>query len=143
MEREIFVKYIDEKEDFDILKKLYMKKEINSTFSGYRADRISASEYSFLIYLDDVPIGFILCVREIKKNNSLSIDMAILKKYRNKGYGREALEAFRDYYLHQIPENMIVEVDKNNLPANGIKNVFDLEYLETEHNSNIFEIKRQ
>ena len=142
MENEVFVKYIYEKEDFDILIDLYKQKEINSTFSGYRSDRLLASEYSFLIYLGDIPIGFILCVRERSRRNNLSIDMAILEKYRNLGYGKKSLEIFRDYYLLQIPDQLIVEVDKNNVPANGVKSVFDLEYVETIDSSNIYKVKR-
>lgn len=139
---DVFVKFISEKEDFDILMDLYNKEEINSTFAGYRADRLLSSDYSFLIYLDKLPIGFILCVREYARKNNLSIDMALLKDYRNKGYGRKALEIFRDVFLHQIPDDLIVEVDKFNISANAVKNVFDIEYLETYNNSNIYTIKR-
>lgn len=142
MEKKIFVKFIAEKEEFNTLVQLYKQENINRTFSGYRPDRLLASEYSFLIYLDEIPIGFILCVRERMRKNSLSIDMALLEEYRNNGYGKKALEFFRDVYLLQIPEHLIVEIDKENIPANNVKNVLDVEYLETIDNSNIYEVKR-
>lgn len=142
MEKEIFVKYITENQDFNILIHLYKQENINCIFSGYRPDRLLASEYSFLIYLDDVPIGFILCVRELQRKKHLSIDIALLEEYRNNGYGKKALEIFKQIYLLQIPEDLLVEVSKNNVPANNVKNIFNLQYIETINNSNVYEIKR-
>lgn len=133
---------VTESEQFDVLNELYMQSEINGTFGGYRVDRIVGSEISFLIKLGDKPIGFILLVREFKRKNDLSIDIAISKEYRKNGYGKKAMEIFKEKYVHRINESLIAEVNKQNVPANKIINVLDVEHVDTVDDSNIYSVKR-
>lgn len=95
---------------------LYEDEDIRDTFNGFRADRIISSEYIFMIDLDDEPIGFILLVLE--NRNQLGLDMGIIKKYRNKGYGTEAMKLFKEAIKNKIDKELVAEVKKNNIGAN-------------------------
>ena len=133
---------VTESDQFDILSELYQQSEINGTFGGYRVDRIVGAEISFLINLNDKPIGFILLVREFKRKNDLSIDIAISKEYRKKGYGRKAMEIFKEKYVPRINDSLIAEVNKQNVAANKLINVLDVEQKETIGESNIYSVRR-
>lgn len=123
-------------EDLEEIICLYQKKEINETFGGFRGDRLAGAPYHFLITLNNTPIGFILLVKEIENNQYLALDIALLKKYRNKGYGQKALSIFKEKYANQIKDTIIAETKKNNLSINKIMDYFNFELIEN-HNPKI------
>ena len=99
-------------DDFKKIAEMYKDESINKTFDGVRINRLAAAEFAFLIYLNQKPIGFILLVRETCNTNFLDIDIAIKKEYQSKGYGKKALEIFRDNFLNLIQDDIRVEVSK-------------------------------
>lgn len=143
MKNEIRVIYAEKQDDFNKIMNLYINPDINSTFGGYRKDRLAASEISFLIYLNNEPIGFILLVGEHQRKDSLGIDIALKKEYRGKGYGKIALEIFKEKYLTKIEDKIHVEVNKDNIAANKILDILDKEYIETIDNSNFYKISNK
>ena len=142
MKDDLKLTYINKKEEFEILSNLYLNEDINKYFGGYRIDRILASEFSFLIYLKSVPIGFILLVREKNNMNFLAVDMALLKEYRFKGYGSKALYLFKKLYLKQISSSLIIETNQNNTIIGKMLKNLDVEYLKSNGNSKVYLIKR-
>jgi len=88
----------------------YKDKLIYNTFNGVRVDRIVLCDYGFLIKNDNINIGFILLVNE---NNSYNVDMGILRKYRNKGYGSICLKLLKEEF-----NNFNISVKKDNVAAN-------------------------
>ena len=140
MKNEIKVIYVTKADEYKQIMNLYQDQTIQNTFQGYRTDRLAASEITFLIYHNNTPIGFILLVRENQRRNSLGIDIAIKKEYRGNGYGKLAMEIFKEHYLPLIEEHIHVQVSKNNIPANKVISVLDKEYLETIDNSDYYQI---
>lgn len=140
MEEKISVINVD---DVSEIVDMYKESEINKYFGGYRPDRILASEISFLIRLNEYTIGFILLVREETRKDSLGIDMALKKEYRNKGYATTALEILRDNYFKKIKDDLHVQVRKEDSVANKIINVLDCEYIESINDSDFYKILRK
>ena len=140
MNEEIQVIYVNDSDGYKKICELYKDPEINGTFDGYRDDRIVASEISFLIYLNDLPIGYILLVREKERKESLAVDIAIKKEYRTKGYGKKAVEIFKDKFLKQIKDTLHFQVKKENVAAIKILDILDSEYIETKDDSDFYKI---
>ena len=136
------VKYTKNASGIDAIIDLYEKKEINKTFGGFRPDRLMSSSYHFLITLNDKNIGFILLVKEKQNKQVLFLDIAILKKYRNKGYGKEALILFKEKYAYQIQDAIIAETQKENIGINKIMYNIGFEPIESNDDAiNKFKIK--
>lgn len=140
MKQNINLVYVNTPEQFETINELYKKPEINKTFDGYRTDRIICSQYSFLIYLDETPIGFILIVQEEKFKTELSIDIAILEKYRKNGYAKQAIIQFKSIFIPQIEEDLIAEVKQNNIPANKLIKSLRVQQQNTTNNTNVYKI---
>lgn len=134
---------ISDSTEFNKLISLYNDPEINEAFGGYRPDRILNSEITFLIYLNSEPIGFILLIREKERKNSLGIDMALKKEYRSRGYGKKAMEIFKDNFLKLIQNDLHIQITKENIAANKLLNIFDNEYLESIDGSDIYKIQKK
>lgn len=130
MEEILDVKYARDKESLGNIISLYENPEINETFGGFRLDRLAGAPYHFLITLNDKNIGFILLVKELENKNNLFLDIAILKKYRKQGYGKQALIKFKEKYAYQLTENIIAETKKDNLSINKIMNDLDFKLIQ-------------
>lgn len=120
-------------EDYFNLLSLYEDEDIKDTFNGFRKDRIICSEYIFMINLNDIPIGFILLVLENK--NQLGIDIGIIKKYRNKGYGKEAIRLLKKIVNNNLDKDLIAEVKKDNISANKTIANGGFKFYETKNNN--------
>lgn len=128
-------------DDYMNLLNLYNDDEIKDTFNGFRADRLIASEYIFMIDLNKKNIGFILLV--FKNKNELNIDMGILKEYRNKGYGKEVMKQLKIIINANVDKDIIAEVKKDNINANKtiVNGGFELSKTEND-NVNIYKYVR-
>lgn len=135
-ENKISIHSYNDKEYMDLLN-IYNDEDIKDTFNGFRTDRLVASEYIFMIDLNKKNIGFILLVFENK--NNLSIDMGILKEYRNKGYGKEAMKQLKDIINTSVDKNVYAEVKKDNINANKVITSGGFEFSNTkDNNTNIY-----
>ncbi len=79
-----------------------------------KQDRLYASNPMCLILLNGKPIGFLNLVQE-DINNIKFIDGAIIDKYRNKGYGTEAIKILRPDLFNSF---IVGEILRTNLSAN-------------------------
>jgi len=140
MNEELHVIYVNDSDGYKKIVELYKDPEINATFDGYRRDRVAASEISFLICLNDLPIGYILLVREKDRKESLGVDIAIKKDYRAKGYGKKTMEIFKQKFLKQIKDTMHFQVKKENIAAIKILDILDNEYIETKDDTDFYKI---
>ena len=86
-----------------------------------KCTRLIASEFSLLIKLDDIPIGFINLVPE-NLDNILFLDMGICEKYRGKGYGKKAIKVLLECLGKRFSEYIIGETKETNELANYMSN---------------------
>ena len=120
--------------------KLYKDQKIRETFDGVRIDRLVASEYIFLLRSNEENIGFILLVRETSKVNYLTLDIGIIEKYRGKGYGKKTMEVFKNEYFNRINDEIHIQVRQDDIVANKLISILDLEYIESTNDSNFYKI---
>lgn len=136
------MKYARNIKDLDAIIDLYEKDETNETFGGFRPDRLMGSSYHFLITLNNKNIGFILLVKEKQNKQVLFLDIAISKKFRNKGYGKQALVLFKEKYINQIKDVIIAETKKENISINKIMDNMGFELIESSDKTiNKYKIK--
>lgn len=83
-----------------------------------KQDRLYASNPMCLIMFYDEPIGFINLVQE-DIDNIKFLDQAIIKKYRNMGYGKDAIKLLGVNYCN---EYIIGETLVDNVAANRLGN---------------------
>ena len=91
--------------------------KLEDTFGGMHntLSRLVNSWYTCHILLDDVVIGFAMIVHNPKTEVN-EVDMGILSKYRNKGYGTIALGKLKDIIVKNNLE-VEVQVKKENISA--------------------------
>jgi len=94
------VKKVENKEElqkvFDIRKKVFIKEQ--NVPENIEMDSYDKTSKHFIAYLDDIAIG---CAR-IRKNDYIKLErIAIIKKYRNKGYGKKLTEWLIKYCNHK------------------------------------------
>lgn len=89
--------------------------EISKLMGKFNLDRsrLICSEISFLIKNNNENIGFILLVKE-KLENTLFLDMFIIKENQNKGFGKEALKLLSQL---TIDKNIIAETKISNVKS--------------------------
>ena len=100
---------------YDILIKIF--EEADGYFSVPK--RLLLCSYLYAIEVDNTLAGFMTIIQDSKKyaDGILSIDLCLLKEYRNKGYGEEALKLMCEDIIKQEDydgEFIILENDKTN-----------------------------
>jgi len=108
------IKYNEENKIIDLI---YKDPVLKETFSNHKyiTSRILNSIYSAFIKLENETIGFIMIV-ENKKENINELDIGILKKYTNNGYGTIALNKLKQIILlNKI--DIEIKVKKSNISA--------------------------
>lgn len=106
-----------------ILELINSDSTLKDTFTGgmNTISRIINSSYAAYIKLNKKIIGFIMLVHNTY-TNEYEVDMGILNKYQNKGYGTQALNLFKDVIVRNNVE-VKIQVNKKNIPA--IKSVLN------------------
>ena len=94
--------------------KKYSRQELVDYISNAKTDISISKQYRFVIDLKNTPIGFIDLFDYTRK--SAGVGVIITKKYRNKGFAKEALNLLTDYAFHILDLNQIhASVAKSNL----------------------------
>lgn len=117
------LKVLDYSEQQKILEMINSDEALKNTFSGDRntIGRIFNSLYTAIIKDGSKEVGFIMIVYNGRTGKN-EIDLGILTKYRNMGYGTKALELLKDIiYLHSL--DVEIQIQKKNKPA--IKSVLN------------------
>lgn len=116
--------YIDENNELRPIESVYNKiysvmnelKKEGNIFAG-KIDRLNFTIYSCVIKYNNEPIGFIYATPEGRYDYALFIDMAILKEYRGKGFGKQALKQFSEIKTKKF---LIAETKDNGTLGEGI-----------------------
>ncbi len=117
------------------IKKFYYDQSISNTFAGERIDRLITSVATFIIKKDNEDIGFILIVPE---KDFYNVDMGIITKYQNKGYGSKALGQLKEIIKRWKINNVILEVKVDNISANKSIISNKLKLYKTFNNKNYY-----
>ena len=90
---------------------------LKETLGGTKdtTSRILNSSYVGLIKKENSIIGFLMLVYDYK-NNVHQLDMGIISKYRNQGYGTTALNQL-NHIINKDPIDINIQIKKDNLPA--------------------------
>lgn len=102
--------------EFDRFNKFYYDADIFKTFGGERKDRMINASAGALIMKENTEIGFLLLIEEFGYQ-TYNVDIGILKKYRNQGYGKIALQLLREE-MERFQLNYYIEVKADNPAAN-------------------------
>ena len=106
-----------------IIDLIYKDEVLYETFleRGNTLGRLSNSAYTAFIKDEDIVVGFVMLV-EITETNTYEVDMGILEKYRNKGYGTIGLSLLKDI----IKSNKIkVEIQTKKENKGAIKSILN------------------
>ena len=97
-------------------RKEFNKEELLTYIANAKIDIKVAKQYRFVIDLKNTPIGFIDLFDYTRK--SAGVGVIITKKYRNKGFAKEALNLLIDYAFRVLDVNQLhASVTKNNLTS--------------------------
>lgn len=93
------------------------------------------NNYTYIIKVDNNYIGIIRLNEEI--DNNYSLDMGILKKYQNMGYGSMAMMKLEEI-ITDIWNSVYIRTEYKNKKAiySSFKAGFIIDYVETEKNQN-------
>lgn len=119
-----------------VLDIIYQDSTLKETFGGGKNTiaRILDSSYIGLIKKENSIMGFIMLVYNYK-NNTHEIDMGIISKYRNKGYGTIALKQLNNI-IKQENIDINIQIKKDNLSA--IKTVFNNGFVLSKEDNQYF-----
>lgn len=124
----------------DVYDKIYEMTKIDPEIKKIfylKRDRLLSSVIFCLIKNNNIDIGFINMVKEYL-DGIYFLDEGILEKYRNRGYGREALLEFKR--LVNFDKYLIGETMKNNILSNGSANgISELIYETNDTNYYLFQ----
>lgn len=114
---------LDYKDQNKILDLINSDSDLKKTFSGGRNTmaRLLNTDYAAFIKKENKTIGFIMLVNN-GKTNKYEVDIGILKAYRKKGYGSEALSLLKKI-IKKNKLNIEIQIKKNNIAA--IKSVLN------------------
>ena len=105
-----------------------------------KRDRLLSSVIFCLIKENKIDIGFINVVKEYV-DNIYFLDEGVLEKYRNKGYGKEALKLFKKEV--NIEKYLLGEALKSNVLSNGVaKDISSLIYETNNKNYYLLQPER-
>ena len=96
-----------------------------------KQDRLAAANPMCLILVSGRPVGFINLVQE-EIDNIKFLDAAIIKKYRNRGIGKEAIQRFRPDLYNAF---VVGETLKTNLSANTLGKELGVHVYFGKHNN--------
>ena len=121
---DITLKRLNYKEQWNVVDIIYSDDKLLETFGGYRntKSRLINSNYVAFIQKKDKTIGFVMIVNN-PKNNANEIDIGIIQRYRNKGYGTQALSILKSLILQNNLLNIKIQIKKENIAA--IKSVLN------------------
>lgn len=135
MEKNIRLKKLNPEELTKVIDLIYNDEDLRDTFSEEKIfrTRLLYAGYVALIQKDNKNIGFVMVVNNTKTNKN-EVDMGILKEYRSKGHGKEALSLLKDIIILNDVEVEIQTKQKNIAAINSIiKNGFILVREDKEH----------
>lgn len=136
MKNDITLNRLDYNEQGIILDIINKDSTLCQTFKGKEntISRIINSSYAATINKNNTIIGFIMLVYN-QRTNSHEIDLGILEKYQNYGYGTIALGKMKDL-IQRENVDISIQVKKENTPAIRIvtKNNFTLVDEDEHHN---------
>ena len=117
MQNEVNLRKLDNREYSLIIDTINQDPLLKETFLGERntVSRLLNTDYAAFIKVKDQVVGFLMLVMN-EKENVYEIDMGILQKYRNCGYGTEALKIIKDIILNNNLD-ICIQVKKINNPA--------------------------
>ena len=117
----IELKLAETNEDYFYISNLmYTEPGIKEVFLG-KESRVTCAYDVFLIQLDGVNIGYIYATYE-RLDDFGFVDIAIVKKYRGRGYSKIAVLKLINYYLDNYPNTrfyLIGETKNYNVAANN------------------------
>ena len=127
------------KPDESIFNKIYnimnQLSQEGNVFAGKR-NRLDFATYAFLINYNNVGIGFIYVTKESRYKDALFIDMAIIKEYRGKGIGKQALKQFLEEV--QTKAFIIGETKIINEASNPLGDDLGIKIFEDRYNYYLF-----
>jgi len=134
MKDDIYLYRLEYNEQHEILNLINKDIDLHNTFSGERntISRILNADYIALIKKGNINIGFVMLVNNLK-TNMYEIDMGILKKYRNKGYGTQVLSILKSIILKNKIKTEI-QIKKTNIGA--IKSVLKNGFILSKNDKN-------
>lgn len=103
-----------------------------------RIDRVATAEYSFLILLNDIEVGFVLLVPEKLNYDFYFLDVGIKKEYRNMGIGTKVLNKLIEMNFSKY---IIVETQESNELANSSISKVGIK-LSIEYHTNIYLLQK-
>lgn len=117
MKKDVKLKKLNNNELSLILDIINADRELKNTFKGEEntISRILTSIYCSTIILNNKTIGFVMFVYNNRTSN-IEIDMGILEKYKNRGYGTIVLNDLKQLILNQ-QNKVLVQVKNNNHSA--------------------------
>jgi len=109
----------DQDELNGIISLIYSDEELKDTFGGNNNTRRRLINATYAAYIKKVneKIGFVVLV---DNRGKYEVDMGILKNYRGKGYGTEALGLLKELI---VKNNLDVEVQVSNVNLSAIRTV--------------------
>lgn len=135
MEKNIKLKKLKPEEVTKVIDFIYKDEDLKDTFAEEKKfrPRLLYAGYVALIQKEEKDIGFVIVVNNTKTNKN-EVDIGILKEYRGKGYGKEALRILKDIIILNNIEVEIQTKQKNIAAINSItKNGFILVREDKEH----------
>jgi len=135
MKDKVNLRKLENREYSLILDMINQDSILKETFLGERntVSRLLYTDYAAFIKVEEQVVGFLMLVMN-EKENVYEVDMGILQKYRNCGYGTEALKILKEIILIQNLD-INIQVKKSNEPAKrSIQNNGFINYkIDEEH----------
>lgn len=115
---EIYLDRLDYDRQHEILDLIQSDATLRETFTGSRntVSRLLNACYVAFIKLGTEDVGFVMIVNN-PRNDMNEIDMGIIEKYREKGYGTIALGMLKDLIIDNGLD-ISIQTSKNNVAAN-------------------------
>lgn len=142
-EDKIYLQRLEFGDETQILDMISKDEELKDTFSGGNntISRLMNSIYSAIIKKGNQDVGFVMIVNN-EKTDTNEIDMGILKQYRSKGYGTEALRILKQII---IENELDIEIQIKKLNIGAIKSVINNGFVLTKEKEecNYYGIERK
>lgn len=119
MKNLIELKTNDWVEDYNVLSNMMNNEDGIKEIFANRLDRIQTADSSWLIKMNGKYVGFVNLVCEKLNHDYLFLDMGVIKAYRGKGIGKQALEEVKRIIEEEnFSEYVLMETRKSNIGAN-------------------------
>ena len=118
-------------------RKHFEKQELLDYIRKAKTDIKIAQQYRFVITFNKIPIGLIDLFDYT--NNKANVGIIIKKKYRRKGYGKEALNLLANYSFTILGiKKLSAMIEKNNLASIYLFKTCDFQLKQEKDNVQIF-----